>query len=64
VVRTERLRAKLTQESLAESAGLERAYIGRLERGLNNPTVLTLERVARALHLAGWELLRRAVTDT
>lgn len=63
VVRAERLRAGLTQESLAGLAGVERAYVGRLERGLNNPTVLTLERIAGGLKVEAWILLRKASID-
>ena len=39
----------LTQEQLAERAGLKRSYIARLESGDANPTVTTLHRLARAL---------------
>ena len=44
-----RLAAGLTQEELAHRAGLDRNYIGYLERGRNAPTVDTLERLAHEL---------------
>jgi transcriptional regulator with XRE-family HTH domain len=34
---------------LAVDAGIDRTYVSRLERGLENPTVLVLEKLARAL---------------
>ncbi len=39
----------LTQETLAVDAGIDRTYVSRLERGLQNPTVAVLEKLARAL---------------
>jgi transcriptional regulator with XRE-family HTH domain len=34
---------------LAVDAGIDRTYVSRLERGLDNPTVTVLEKLARAL---------------
>lgn len=39
----------LTQEKLAELAGLHRAYIGQIERGEKNIGLRNLERIANAL---------------
>jgi transcriptional regulator with XRE-family HTH domain len=39
----------LSQESLAVDAEIDRTYVSRLERGLENPTVAVLERLANAL---------------
>jgi transcriptional regulator with XRE-family HTH domain len=39
----------LSQEELAHRAGLDRNYIGYLERSKNSPTVDTLERIAAEL---------------
>jgi transcriptional regulator with XRE-family HTH domain len=33
---------------LAVDAGIDRTYVSRLERGLQNPTVTVLEKLARA----------------
>ena len=44
-----RLAKKLTQEELANQAGVTQNTITRLESGTTNPTVGTLSRVARAL---------------
>ena len=38
-----------SQEGLALEAGIARTYVSRLERGLENPTVDMLDRLARAL---------------
>lgn len=48
-IRRLRVRRGLSQEALAFDAGLDRTYISRLERGLENPTVATLERLAEAV---------------
>ena len=39
----------LSQRGLAERAGLHYVHIGRLERGEGNPTVATLETLAKVL---------------
>jgi transcriptional regulator with XRE-family HTH domain len=54
-----RLRVKrvLSQEALAVDAGIDRSYVGRIERGIENPTVETLDRLAKALGVAAAELL-------
>jgi transcriptional regulator with XRE-family HTH domain len=39
----------LTQEGLADRAGLNRNYIGMIEREENAPTVDALEQIAKAL---------------
>ncbi len=39
----------LSQERLALAAGIDRAYVGRVERGSENVTVSTLEAMAKAL---------------
>jgi transcriptional regulator with XRE-family HTH domain len=48
-IRRLRLERGLTQEALAVDAGIDRTYVSRLERGLENPTVAVLEKLARAL---------------
>lgn len=48
-IRRLRVRRGISQENLAVDAGLDRTYISRLERALENPTVLVLDRLARAL---------------
>jgi transcriptional regulator with XRE-family HTH domain len=40
----------LSQENLAVDAGIDRTYVSRLERGLENPTVGILDQLAQALN--------------
>ena len=44
-----RVERNLSQEALAADASIDRTYVSRLERGLENPTVATLEQLANAL---------------
>lgn len=55
-----RLRRKalgLSQEDLAHEVGIDRAYLGRIERGEANLSVLKLAGIAAALRLTAADLL-------
>ncbi len=58
--RVERRARRLSQEQLAEAAGLSRNYYGSVERGEKMPSALTVLQIARGLRLTGAELLARA----
>ena len=55
-IRRHRKVADISQEELADRAGLHRNYIGFLERGERNPRVKTLFDVAHALRIGFAEL--------
>ena len=57
-VRRRRLELGLTQERLAERAGMHFTYIGSIERGLRNVSLLNIVRLARALKIDAGDLLR------
>lgn len=48
---------RITQEQLALNAGLNRAYIGYIERGERNPSTDTLVKISRALKVSPKDLL-------
>ena len=48
-VRKKRLQLGLSQERLAEKAGLHWTYIGGIERGERNVSLLNIVKIARAL---------------
>ncbi len=50
-VRQRREARELTQEMLAEKAGLDPTYISGIERGLRNPGIRNVARLAKALGL-------------
>lgn len=56
-VRRQRLALGLSQEELAERAGVHRTYIGMLEREEKNVTIYNIERIAEALGLEPYKLL-------
>jgi len=53
----------LTQDALADLAGIDRTYISGVERGLRNLSIDNLERLATALRLEPWQLIRRPDAD-
>ena len=57
-VRRERHARKLTQEELADRAGLSARYLGSIERGTVSASVTVLGRVAQALRIDPCELIR------
>jgi transcriptional regulator with XRE-family HTH domain len=56
-VRRIRLQRGLTQERLAFAAELDLTYIGGIERGRRNPSLMAMARVADALNVPITELL-------
>ena len=48
----------LTQEELEARSGFSQQYLSGLERGLRNPTVITLYELAQALDVSHVELVR------
>jgi transcriptional regulator with XRE-family HTH domain len=50
---------RLTQEELADLAGLNRNYVGMIERQENAATVDTLEALADALQIKAAQLLEQ-----
>lgn len=44
-----RVAKNISQDELALLAGVERAYVGHIERGKKNPTIQTLAKIAGAL---------------
>ena len=46
-----------SQEDLAFESGLHRTYVSGIERGVRNPTLLILEKLAKTLGVAPAELL-------
>jgi transcriptional regulator with XRE-family HTH domain len=56
-VRAAREKAGLSQEELAQAAKLHRTYIGGIERGERNLSLINISRIARALSCTPGELL-------
>lgn len=53
-----------SQESFAEQCGLHRTYVSGIERGVRNPTVVILDRLAKALKVPAGALLVEAKSGT
>lgn len=56
-VRRYRLAAGLSQETVAERMGADRAYVSSIERGLQNVTLLSIWQAAQALAVRPMALL-------
>ena len=57
-VRKRREARELTQEKLAERAGLDATYISGIERGLRNPGIKNVAKLAKALGFTTAELCK------
>jgi len=58
IVRRHRETRRLTQEELAEMAGISATYVGFIERGDSVPTLTIILQIAEALKVRPAELLR------
>ncbi|WP_442513961.1 helix-turn-helix domain-containing protein [Pseudomonas promysalinigenes] len=61
-VRRRRIELGISQEELAERAGVHRTYIGMLERSEKNATLYSIERLAGALEVEPATLLLNSTT--
>ncbi len=59
VLRHVRKEANMTQEELALEAEVERNFVSLIERGVNQPTVRIIFRLANALGIAPSDLIAR-----
>jgi transcriptional regulator with XRE-family HTH domain len=59
-IRRARAGRGLSQEALAMDAGLDRSYMGGIERGEHNLTLMNLVKIATALRLRANHLLAEA----
>jgi transcriptional regulator with XRE-family HTH domain len=59
-VRARRKALDLSQEALADAAGIDRSHMGKIERGERNITLLNLLKIAAALDGLPSDLLRDA----
>jgi transcriptional regulator with XRE-family HTH domain len=53
-----RERRGLSQEELAEAAGISRTYLARLETAKHDPTLTVIEKLAKALKVKAADLLK------
>ena len=59
-IRSLRAERKISQEALAYGANLDRSYVGGIERGEHNITILNLVKIAVQLDLKISELFEKA----
>ena len=50
----------MSQEALADAAGIDRSHMGKIERGERNVTILNIVRVASAMDRKPSDLLHEA----
>lgn len=58
IVKSKRESKGLTQLELAEKSGVDRNYIGMLERGERNPSYLSLLKIAKGLNIKVYNLIK------
>jgi transcriptional regulator with XRE-family HTH domain len=55
-LRLRRQRLRLSQEAFADVCGLDRTYVGGIERGERNVALVNIEKIAKALRVSLSEL--------
>ena len=56
-IRVLRIATGLSQEKLGEIAGLDRTYISGIERGVRNPSISNIQKLAKALKIKTSDLV-------
>ena len=59
-IRSQRNAAGLSQEALADAAGIDRSHMGKIERGERNVTLLNVLKISKALNIKASEILALA----
>ncbi|MCW5875094.1 MAG: helix-turn-helix transcriptional regulator [Anaerolineales bacterium] len=57
-MRNYRKKAGISQEELADKAGLHRTHVSLIEREKRNVSIVTIEKIAKALDIEPYRLLR------
>jgi transcriptional regulator with XRE-family HTH domain len=55
--------ARLSQEELADRAGIHRTYVSQIERGLKSPTIVMLLKLSKALDTTPSKVMRLFETE-
>jgi XRE family transcriptional regulator, regulator of sulfur utilization len=63
VLRLRRTSQGYSQEALAHMADMERAHVGRIERGENQPSLWIILKLAKSLHCDAGELLQQTLVQ-
>lgn len=58
VLKSMRIKRKMSQEELAFRSDLDRTYISMLERGIHQPTISTLFALSKALNIKPSEMIK------
>jgi transcriptional regulator with XRE-family HTH domain len=57
-VRQRRQKLRVSQEAFADMCGLDRTYVGGIERGERNVALVNIEKIAKALRMPITQLFR------
>lgn len=58
VIRQRRHKMRRSQEAFADLCGLDRTYVGGIERGERNVALVNIEKIAKAFRISLSELFR------
>ena len=58
-IKSKRSELGMSQEELADRAGLHRTYVSDVERGMRNVSLISIEKLAHALGLSVWRLFEQ-----
>lgn len=55
--------SKLSQEELADAAGVHRTYVSQIERGLKMPTLAVILKISKALGIRASDLVNKIESE-
>jgi transcriptional regulator with XRE-family HTH domain len=62
-IKQQRSALGISQGELAKRSGLHRTYVSDIERGMRNPTLGSIQKIAQALHVSVAKLFRSVASS-
>ncbi len=64
IIKLYRLKSNLSQDQLVDKIDMSKAFLSEIERGIKMPSLLTIFRLAKALNVEAWKIVKDIEEET